>query len=331
MCGLLLKCAGLIVMIHIFRALGRMAGPRFSGLALGLPSTTAIVLIFCGCEHGSLAATEMADSSLLGLAATVALPLGFIGSVRRGWPLWRAISASVGGYVVVAGGMCCLPTTGVLPKVCITATALVSAAIWVASRPAPARDGSTARLPLSQYRRLLIRIATPTIYVFMIAISERLAGPSWAGLVSTFPSLSLVVLIVTQLEAGPAETRRIAEVLPFGNTSTLAFLAVFRLVCADAGVGWGAVAGYGAAVATIVMIEGISNSLELGKPDRLGFYPSRALGRIIWRNPAEAPGWPRGLHVWLPLPQPRGTARDRIRRRLAHRCGFVPAVVNCSL
>ena len=64
---------------------------------------------------------------------------------------------------------------------------------------------------------------------------------------STFPSLSLVVLVVTYLEAGPGESSRVAQVLPCGNLSTLAFLAVFRLVCSEAGVGWATVAGYGAA------------------------------------------------------------------------------------
>ena len=105
MCGLIVKCAVLVVMIHIFRALGRLAGPRFSGLALGLPSTTAVVLIFCGCEQGSTAATQMAESGLLGLVAAVSLPLAFIGSVRLGWPLWGAIAVSVGGYMAVAAGL----------------------------------------------------------------------------------------------------------------------------------------------------------------------------------------------------------------------------------
>ena len=125
MCGLIAKCAVLIVLIHIFRALGRCAGPRFSGLALGLPSTTAVVLIFCGCEHGSVAATEMAESSLLGLVAAVSLPLAFIGSVRLGWPLWGAVAASVGGYLLVAATLGCLPAIGALPKVFVAAAALL--------------------------------------------------------------------------------------------------------------------------------------------------------------------------------------------------------------
>ncbi len=87
MCGLLAKCAALIVMIHAIRVLGRVAGPRFSGLALGLPSTTAIVLLCCGCECGSGTAIVMAESSLLGLVAAVALPLAYAWAVGAGWGL----------------------------------------------------------------------------------------------------------------------------------------------------------------------------------------------------------------------------------------------------
>ena len=215
MCGLIVKCALLIVMIHLFRALGQWAGPRFSGLALGLPSTTAVVLIFCGCEQGSSAATQMAESGLLGLVAAVSLPLAFIGSVRLGWPLWGAIAASVGGYLLVAARLGCLPATGALPK--------------VISPPRPRRRGDLGgtksevrnvrrggRVPLSGFRRCSCALPLRPFTSCLLAIFERLAGPSWAGLVSTFPSLSLVVLVVTYLEAGPAESSRVAQVLPIG-------------------------------------------------------------------------------------------------------------------
>ncbi len=67
----------------------------------------------------------------------------------------------------------------------------------------------------------------PTFYVLVVGVVQTVSGPSTAGLVSTFPSMSLVVLAVTHLEAGAAEASRIARFLPAGNLSTLAFLAAF--------------------------------------------------------------------------------------------------------
>ncbi len=87
MCGLLVKCAVLILMIHGFRALGRRVGPRYSGLMLGLPSTTAVMLLLCGCERGDAAATRMAEANLLGLVAAVALPLAYAAGRTAGLPV----------------------------------------------------------------------------------------------------------------------------------------------------------------------------------------------------------------------------------------------------
>jgi hypothetical protein len=326
MCGLIVKCAVLVVLIHIFRALGQFAGPRYSGLALGLPSTTAVVLIFCGCEQGSLAATQMADSGLLGLVAAVALPLAFIGSVRLGLRLWGAIAMSVGGYAVVAAGLGCLPATGVLPRVSLAAAALLGAAMWVRDRVQPTEEEDRQTVRLSRFRTMVLRTATPVLYLLALAIAQQLAGPSWAGLVSTFPSLSLVVLIVTYLESGPPEASRIAAVLPSGNTSTLAFLAVFRLVCSEAGVAWATLAGYGAAVGVLIAIEWASKATSFAGACGVTVQPIKLLGRIVWRSAGESLPWPRGMHRRPPGAHVPTAARGGVRRRRAHRSGFAPLV-----
>jgi hypothetical protein len=326
MCGLIVKCALLVVLIHIFRALGQLVGPRYSGLALGLPSTTAVVLIFCGCEQGSLAATQMADSGLLGLVAAVSLPLAFIGSVRLRWRLWGAIATSVGGYVAVAAGLYCLPATDVLPKVSLAAAALLGAAMWVRGREQVTVENDRANVRKSRARTMLLRTVTPVIYLIVLAIAQQLAGPSWAGLVSTFPSLSLVVLIVTYLESGPPEASRIAQVLPSGNTSTLAFLAVFRLVCSEAGVAWATLAGYGAAVGVLIAIDWAAKGPSLVGACGVTVEPIRLLGRIVRRNAGESLPWPRGMHRRPPGAHVPTAARGGGRRRRAHRSGFAPLV-----
>jgi hypothetical protein len=316
----------MVVLIHLFRALGQLAGPRLSGLALGLPSTTAFVLIFCGCEQGSTAAAQMADSGLLGLVAAVSLPLAFMGSVRLRWRLWGAITASVGGYVAVAAGLGCLPATGVLPKASLAAAALLGAAMWVRGRERPIEGKACGVVRISRLRTFLLRTGTPVIYLIVLAIAQELSGPSWAGLVSTFPSLSLVVLIVTYLESGPGEASRIAQVLPSGNTSTLTFLAVFRCVCSEAGVAWATLSGYIAAVGVLIAIERASHAPSFAGSRGLSAQPIRRLGRIVWRSAAESLPWPRGMHWRPPGAHVPGMDRDRARRRRAHRCGFAPLV-----
>ena len=321
MCGLLVKCAALIVMIHGFRLMGRLAGPRWSALALGLPSTTALVLIVCGCERGSVAATEMAGSSLLGLAAAVALPLAYVQMVRLGWRLPAALAAAVAGYIVVASTLGFLPASGVLPRLGIALVAILSASYWAGRLTIP--ETNRAGASLSEIQTMAVRTAIPATYVLVLGIVERMAGPGWAGLVSTFPSMSLVVLAVTHLEAGPAEASRIAKVLPVGNFSTLAFLATFHLASTKIGLAGGTLAGYAAALAALLVIE---------RSDRIfGFIRVRAMhAREIWRAQvvSSSVAFRDQCHlvVFASRAHPPRAPRYIVDRRPRHRGRFAPRV-----
>ncbi len=208
----------------------------------------------------------------------------------------------------------------------VAGAALAGAASWITRIEGRQTSENGGRAPLSRVRTMVLRTATPVIYVILLGMFERLAGPSWAGLMSTFPSLSLVVLVVTYLEAGPGESSRVAQVLPCGNSSTLAFLAVFRLVSSQAGVGWATAGGYGAALAALLVVQRFPSLMQVAQASAARINPSRVLGRIVWRSGAEAAPWPRGLHVRLPGAHVHGTSRERLARRATRQLGFAPLV-----
>jgi uncharacterized membrane protein (GlpM family) len=319
MCWLLMKCAALIVMIHGFRALGRLAGPRWSALALGLPSTTAIALIACGCERGTGAATTMAEASLLGLVAAVALPLVYAWAVQRNHGLPSALATAVACYLALAFAFGCLPPPSLLMRVGCAACAILAGSYGARQIAVP--GGNRAGVPLSAFRTMALRTAIPLTYVLVLALVQRGAGPSWAGLVSTFPSLSLMMLAVTHLEAGPAEASRMARVLPAGNSSTLAFLTTFHLASTQVGICFGMLAGYAAAAACLILVE---------RGDRiLGFLNQRLDdGRAYWHFRILA--WPLELEVLRRRMvvasggHPRRPPRYVVPRRPRHRGRFAP-------
>ena len=264
---------------------------RFSGLALGLPSTTAFVLFCCGCERGSGPAIVMANASLLGLVATVALPLVYAWAVAFSWRLPRALAASVTAYVGIAVALGCLPPFGAVPRLGVAIFALACAARSSRAIPASLPAYRPRIVPLSTTRKIVLRTALPVLYMVFLSIAEHLAGSYWAGLGSTFPTMSLVVLLVTHLEAGPDEACRIAQVLPVGNLSTLAFLAAFGFVSGEIGLAGGMLAGYAAALGALVAIEASA------RPQRTQWSPVAIRRRrqpqiAAWRS-AAATG-PRG-------------------------------------
>jgi hypothetical protein len=325
MCALLVKCVALIVMIHAFRTLGRLAGPSWSGLVLGLPSTTAIVLLYCGCEHGRGAAIAMTESSQLGLVAAVALPLAYAWAVGCAWRLPAALAASVLAYIGIASGLRCLPPIGNFARLLIAVSALVCAAYWAKRIPASLAHQRRRAASSSPTQTMALRTVFPVLYMVLLMIAAHLAGPAWAGLGSTFPSMSLAVLWVTHLEAGPLEASRIARVLPVGNLSTLAFLAAFRFSCAEIGVGGAMFVGYAAALGALLAIAGTARRPHLIRARAVGISQARPSEVVAWRivsrtDLRRSPVCTRSdTHVHL-------ARRFLLGRRPAHRGCFLPLV-----
>jgi hypothetical protein len=283
MYALLVNCTALIMMIHVFRALGRLAGPRWSGMVLGLPSTTAIVLIHCGCTQGSGPAIAMTESSQLGLVAAVALPLAYAWTVAWSWRLPAALAASVLAYGGIASFLGCLPPIGAWARLGIALSALVCAACTANAIPRSVPEQRRRATSLSWTQTIALRTALPVVYMAFLVIAQRLAGPAWAGLGSTFPSMSLAVLWVTHLEAGPGEASRIARVLPVGNLSTLAFLAAFGFSCSRISVGGGMLVGYAAALVALLTIEATTRRLQIVGGRTVGIGQTRQPEIVAWR------------------------------------------------
>jgi len=328
MCGLLVKCAALIVMIHGFRVLGRRAGPRSSGLMLGLPSTTAVVLIACGYERGEAAATRMAEANLLGLVAAVALPLAYAAAVRRGWRFGMALPVAALGYAAVAVLLGSLPALGIAQRLGLATTVILAASVLGGRITDPPVSGRGAPALPSPSRVIVLRTAIPTVYALVVSVVQTLAGPSDAGLVSTFPSISLVVLAVTHLEAGAAEASRIARFLPLGNLSTLAFLAAFCWGCPVIGLGGGLAAGYAAAVLMLLLIESGLSRIRFRGSVAMPVSVSRPLSGLRhsgtpWGFAPNPPLTATRLYVYTRLAQGR-FGRGRLHH--AHRGGFSPWV-----
>jgi hypothetical protein len=263
MTGLLVKCLMLTLVLHGLRVLGRRIGPRASGLILGLPSSTAILLVLCGWEKGRAGATEMAEASLLGLVAAVALPLAYAQAIHLGWGLAGALPAAVAVYVAVATGLGCVPPQGAGGCLTVSAGAILLASYLAGRIGVPL--GGLRRAKRPERWAALVRTAIPAAYVLLAGIVGSAASPSCAGLLSTFPSMSVAVLLVTHLEEGPATASRLARTLPPANLSTVVFLAAFRFGCPGLGLAWGTSWAYLAALASLAAVEFITRRPVAGR------------------------------------------------------------------
>lgn len=303
MTGLLAKAALLVALTHGLRGLGRLVGPRRGGLILGLPCSTAVVLLACGQEHGVADAAVMAESSLLALVGVVALPLTYAWVVARGWTLPRAPLAAVFAYAAVACGFSVLPAPGAFGSVGIAAIGVITASL-AAGRMPETKSGRGAIAP-SRLRCLALRTAVPVICLAAVAALRAWAGPRWAGLLSPFPGMSLAVLVVTHLEAGPAEASRMARALPPGCWGMIAFLVAFRFGSPVMGLGWATVFGYLLAAAALLAVEALT---RWSRPSPVQVVVDRR------RRKGVISRWELAVHARPLLPRPSVLLRSRGRR-----------------
>ena len=106
--------------------------------------------------------------------------------------------------------------------------------------------------------------------VLVTTLSDT-AGARWAGLPSIFPGMSLAVVVVTHLEAGPAEAHRMAKTLATGNLGMIAFRASFRIGCSAIGMGWGTEPGYLMSAVALLAVG------EVGRRTGLRKHPTNTI------------------------------------------------------
>jgi hypothetical protein len=289
------KIALMVMMSHGFRTLGRISGPRWAGLALGLPCSTAVALVGGGSDRGIDYAVLMSGTSLIGLAGAVALPMAYARAVLSGWRLHRAILLGVASYLVVAlmiGRL--LPGRGDA-SLGVALLAVVGAGFAAGRMQAVAVADPTTRRPLSIRSTRVLRTIVPIACLMACLGLGDLLGPEVAGLMSTFPGVTLTVLCLTHLESGPASAVQIARSLPGGNLGMVGFLAAFRFGCPHFGLAGGTLLGYGAALAILALVV-CSDGIRIGALMRRE--------RATRFRGAARPSWPKTSRRFSPELEP---------------------------
>ncbi len=289
----LLKMALVVALTQGYRTIARKVGPRWGGLAAGLPCTSAVALVGSGCDRGVEFALSMAEMSLLGLVGAATLPLAFARAASLGWPIAGVVASAVAAYLAAttAAGLLSPPGGGG-GTLAISALAVLTAATLATRIEVPAGLARPRARGPSAVRTWALRTSIPVGCLLAALGLGEMLGPAGAALMSTFPGVTLTFLLLTHLEAGPASAARLARAFPPGNLGMVAFFAAFRFGALRFGLGWGTALGYLAALGALAIVArfGVPRlEARLRRPSRPGpviLYP---------------PAWPRTGRRFLPL------------------------------
>jgi uncharacterized membrane protein (GlpM family) len=211
-----------VLLIAVTLAVRRF-GPRFGGLAVGLPLTSGPVSLFLAVEQGPAFARSAAPGTIAGLTAVCVFSAAYaLCAASMRWI--GALVVALLAYVVIGLALSWLASDLALA----TAVTLFSIVIGLVLVPPTAVRRSSTPPPAWD---LPARVVVATTIVLLLTEGARALGPSMTGLLSAFPLFVAVLASFTHAQNGAAAARALLR----GVIGALPSFAAF-FVCVALGL-----------------------------------------------------------------------------------------------
>lgn len=253
---LLLKIALVAALVAGIPLLAKRFGHGFAGAIIGLPVTTGPTLVLIAAKNGAAFASQTATSALASLTAVECFILGYALACVPLAPMARGRTARA--LLSLGAGAACFTVVGSLVAHAgwSVATALTSAlaALAIVSWLTRRFDASVSVPPASASLAAARALVAGVVVVVLSELSSRL-GPTWAGLLGTYPLAFSITATFAHLDAGGAAARAMAAGFARGSLGLVAFSTVFALLTPIAGAGWSTALGASLALAAVAPMQ----------------------------------------------------------------------------
>ncbi|MBV9847882.1 MAG: hypothetical protein JOZ47_22850 [Kutzneria sp.] len=206
------------------RRWGHLAGGRF----IGLPLTSAPLLLMLAIDRGSQFAATASVSSLAGQLCVALFCLGYARAVaRHRWPV--ALAAGLACFAIAAliqdmVGFSLLLQESIVPL------GLVAVLAGWPDAPTDSVDRPTPTWELPA--RMLVAV----VFTLLVTESAPLLGSRLAGLVAALPVFTGLLVVFVHNEAGPASATAMVRGVVLSTFSASAFFLTVATSLSDFGV-----------------------------------------------------------------------------------------------
>jgi hypothetical protein len=205
----------------------RRWGLTVGGRLIGLPLTSLPLLGLMTFSDGNHFAAGAATASLAGDVAASAWCLAYAVAARRYRPWW-ALLAATGAFAAVAFPLDHMAISTVEAALMSASCLLGALAWWPTAR-------GTARPVVRSRAELPIRMALAAAFTFALSSAASDLGSRSAGLLGSFPVLTVVLAVAVHRGSGSAATNQFLRGVIAGSWSLVVSLTVIGLTLPAAG------------------------------------------------------------------------------------------------
>lgn len=246
---LLIKLAVGIGVVVGLSIIAERLSPRLAGIISGYPTGTAISLFFFGLELGPAFAATSALYNMIGIIAMqVCLYCYYRASLKYGLLLSSIIS--IGGYGCVIYLLHFLQLTTLL-TICLPILSIVLFQVLFKRIPNVTIGN---KVSLSRLTIFLRAVCGATIIV-SVTLLAKVVGPTWAGLLSAFPTTTFPLLLIVHFTYGAPPVHSIIKNVPLGLIALVVYSLTISLAYPLYGIYWGTLLAFAAATAYLVLYQ----------------------------------------------------------------------------
>lgn len=214
---LVFRVASAPVLVLVASVAQQRFGQAVGGRFVGLPLTSLPLLALLAAGEGVGFAAAAATAALAGVAAQCVWALAYVLAARRHGPVASA-AAATGAFVLTCAALLGVHL-GLVPATVLAAASVAgSLAFW------PSAPGSHQPQPATG-RELGGRMVTGSAFTVAVTGASGTLGPQAAGLLGSYPVLTVVMAVATHRRDGVGAASDFLEGVVAGTLSVVAALA----------------------------------------------------------------------------------------------------------
>ena len=231
-------------LIALVSLASRRWGPTVSGWLVGLPLTSAPVILFLTLDYGTAFAAHAAQGTLLGLISVgafcltyswLSMRLNWPGSILVGWIVFFIVTAMLEQFSVSLL-LAFVSVVGTLALVLILLP----------------RQQSMVAIVQPPRWEILLRMVVATAFLLVLTSIASLLGPQLSGLLTPFPMYASILAVFTHHFQDAGAARRLLRGVVVGSFT----FAIFFLLVATLIERWGIVTAFSIATLVSLLVHG---------------------------------------------------------------------------
>lgn len=194
---------------------------KVGGLITGLPSTAVVAFLFIGLTQGTDAVKTASISLLLMSGFYSFFFITYLLLSKKTFS--KALMGSFIIWFTFAILVSLINPSNLFLSFIAWLLMIVSSIIW-ASKNISIQANKIPKKVISS--PIWFKSLLSGLIISSVVLISKIAGPSWGGIFATFPSLSIVTILVTEKSGGLEFTRLIAKNIHISITTTLGLFAI---------------------------------------------------------------------------------------------------------